>query len=253
MKLTTIQLTAILTTVFLVCAIPLLLMRFTKRRGGRWSTFFVGAGTFILFAMTLEQGLHALVLLGPWGSAIQSNIWLYGLYGGLAAGLFEETGRLVAFRFFLKKRTDPMTALSYGVGHGGVEAILIAGVNLVAGIVMVQAAASGAITDEATLAAAAQVAATPAGMFLWAAFERCSAIIFHIAASVLVFAAVRLRKPGLWVLAFALHAGMDFLAVVLNQYAPVAVTELAVLASALVMAYLARRTYRDLPDETTVE
>ena len=56
-------------------------------------------------------------------------IKLYALYGGLAAGLFEETGRLLAFRFILKPHTARITALSYGIGHGGIEAFWVMGLS----------------------------------------------------------------------------------------------------------------------------
>jgi uncharacterized membrane protein YhfC len=52
-----------------------------------------------------------------------SHTWLYAVLGALLAGLFEETGRFIAFKFLLKKRTDRKTAISYGIGHGGFEAI----------------------------------------------------------------------------------------------------------------------------------
>ena len=49
------------------------------------------------------------------------------LYGGLMAGVFEETGRYVSFKWFLKKETRIQDGLSYGIGHGGIEAMLIVG------------------------------------------------------------------------------------------------------------------------------
>ena len=52
----------------------------------------VGAGGFILFVLVLEQILHWAVLsFTPVGTIP----WAYVLYGCLAAGVFEETGRLV--------------------------------------------------------------------------------------------------------------------------------------------------------------
>lgn len=57
-------------------------------------------------------------------------------YAALAAGLFEETGRLVAMKFFMKKNLDKGNALMYGVGHGGVEAILLVGLTYVNNIVI---------------------------------------------------------------------------------------------------------------------
>ena len=50
----------------------------------------VGALTFIIAALVLEKLLHAAVFKA-FGTALNSNIWLYALYGGLAAAVFEET------------------------------------------------------------------------------------------------------------------------------------------------------------------
>ena len=55
--------------------------------------FFAGCTVMLLFAFILESGAHSLVLSSPAGSAIKGNIWLYAIYGGFMAGLFEETGR----------------------------------------------------------------------------------------------------------------------------------------------------------------
>ena len=55
--------------------------------------FFAGCAVMLLFAFILEPGLHSLVFSSPAGPAIRNNIWLYALYGGFMAGLFEETGR----------------------------------------------------------------------------------------------------------------------------------------------------------------
>ena len=71
----------------------------------RISSFFIGAGTFLLFAMLLEQLLHVLVIQFC-GLNAQSRPWLYYVYAALAAAVFEETGRLIAMKFWMKKWLD---------------------------------------------------------------------------------------------------------------------------------------------------
>ena len=239
---------AILLTLAFSFAFPIGLMFYFRRRGGKWTAFLTGAVTFILFAMILESILHNLLFLTPLWAVLQGNIWLYGLYGGLAAGVFEETGRLLAFKLFLKNEQEPITALSYGIGHGGVEAILLVGLTMVNNLVLAAAVFAGGTTDPAVLELAEQLAATPAGMFLWAAFERFGAIILHLSLSVLVFAAV--KEPGkkwLFPAAILLHAAADFSAVVSNAYLPVAATEIIALVFAVMVALFARKVYRVLP------
>ena len=77
-------------------------------------------------AMLLEQLLHVLVIQ-LCGLKAQSRPWLYYVYAALAAAVFEETGRLIAMKFWMKKWLDFPNALMYGIGHGGVEAILLGG------------------------------------------------------------------------------------------------------------------------------
>ena len=238
---------AIIFNIVLTVALPVGIMLWLRRRGGRWSAFFTGAAVFVFFAMVVEQGLHYLVLKGPWADAIQNNIWLYALYGGLAAGLFEETGRLAAFRLLLKKQTSPVTALSYGAGHGGMEAFLVVGLTMLSNLVLAVLADSGNLPDPALAAAAETVMATSAGMFLWAGFERVTAIALHMANSVLVFTAAAQRgKRWLYPAAILTHAGVNLIAVICNHFFSVPATELVVLFCTLLVALAAGRVYQNL-------
>lgn len=242
---------AITFNVILTVALPVGAMLWLRSRGGRWSVFLVGAAAFVLSALVLEQGLHYLVLTSPVGGTIQNSIWLYGLYGGLAAGIFEETGRFVSFKCFLKKRTEPVTALSYGLGHGGMEAFLILGLTMVNNLVVLFTYTSGGQLPAELESAAAALLATPAYMFLLAGLERVVAIALHTANSVLVFAAA--NRPGrLWLfpLAIGTHALADFLAVTTNAFFTPVVTELAVLAYTALVALLAAKVYQNLRQNT---
>lgn len=239
---------AIVFTLILSVALPIGLMLYFRRKGGKWTPFLIGAAIFIVFAMILEPILHNLLSLTALWAVLQGNVWLYGLYGGLAAGVFEETGRFLAFKLFLKKEREPITALSYGIGHGGAEAILLVGLTMVSNLVLAAMVSAGGTTDPVVLEAAAQLASTPAAMFLWAALERVGAIILHLSISVLVFAAV--RAPGkMWLFPAAIltHAALNFIAVVSNAHLPVAATEVIVLLCAVIVALFARKVYRTLP------
>ena len=125
--------------------------------------------------------------------------------------------------------------------------MLLGGLTMVNNLALAALVGGGAVTDPAVLAAAETLAATPAGMFLWAGLERCSAVALHLANSVLVFAAVRERRYGLYLLAILTHAVANFLAVMLSAAVPTAVVELAVLAWSLLTAAMAWRVYRGLP------
>ena len=100
---------------------------FWRKCGGRWQFFLLGCVIFPLFALTLEGSINRAVLYGPIGSAITGNLWLYALFGGAMAGIFEECGRWAAFRLTRRWSRGPEDALMYGAGHGGIEAALLAG------------------------------------------------------------------------------------------------------------------------------
>jgi uncharacterized membrane protein YhfC len=67
----------------------------------------VGLFIFIVFSQVLEKLIHIYVLMiNPTTKGWLDNTWLYATYGGLMAGLFEEGGRFIGFKLFLKKNRE---------------------------------------------------------------------------------------------------------------------------------------------------
>ena len=191
-----------------------------------FTTVLIGTFTFILFAIALEKPIQAMVIdtSRAFGRFLEARPLLWALVVALFPGIFEETGRLIAFKTVLKNRKNRETAISYGIGHGGMEVMLVLGVTYLSNIVysvMVNTGAFGAVVDavaaespeilETVTAIPAQLAAVSFGTLGLALFERLSAVLFHIGASILVFYAC---KDRLWLypLAILLHTAMDLLA-----------------------------------------
>lgn len=209
-------------------------------------TILIGAGVFIVFALVLETLLHQVVLKGPHGQAILGNIWYYALYGGLAAGIFEETGRFLAMKFLLKKEPSAAkTAVAYGVGHGGAEMLLIFGLTMISNIAL--SALINAGQADILLASApaeaqaqmqsqfAQLESSSAGAFFIGLWERASALILQIALSILVWTAVRKGGKWLWLFpaAILLHFLVDGCAVILAKSVSMAIVEVILSAMAV--------------------
>ena len=233
-------------------AVPVLLSWYLVRRHhARISTILTGAGTFILFALVLESILHQLVLKGPHGDAITGNTLLYALYGGLAAGIFEETGRFLSMKFLMKKEpSTPLPGVAYGIGHGGAEMLMLFGLTMITNLVlsiMVNAGQTDTLLSQAPAEAGAQIQgvfdslqSTPASTWIIGLWERVSALILHLGLSVLVWVAVRKGGKWLWLFpaAIVLHAVVDAGAVLLQKSVGMVPLELIITAEAVAVAAL---------------
>jgi len=217
-----------------------------KKHHARLSTILIGAGVFFVFALLLEPVLHQVVLKGPHGAAITGSTWYYALYGGLAAGIFEETGRFLGMKFLLKKEpTGALPAVAYGVGHGGMEMLMIFGITMISNLaisLMINAGQADTIlsavpaeTREQVEAQFAQLQDLHAGQLLLGLWERISALILQLGLSIIVWTAVRKGGKWLWLFpaAILLHALVDACAVVLSKSLSVTVVELIICSMAI--------------------
>ena len=197
-----------------------------KRLRASVSSFFVGMGVFILFALVLESLLHNLILLTPVGQKIFGNMWLYALYGGAAAAIFEETGRIFAAKTFLRRQNDAENAYMYGAGHGGVEALFVGVVSQISNLSLAAtinagkagellSTLSGAQYDSALAQLRALCGESPA--FFLAGYERILAVATHICMSMLLFRGLREHKARLVVLCYVLHFALDAILVLINK------------------------------------
>ena len=180
----------------------------------------VGAGIFILFAMVLERSMHIYFLKTNFNTSIilDSNPWIYAIYGAFAAGIFEETGRFLGFKFLLKGRTQKKDGIAYGIGHGGIEAILIGGISVVQSLYFSFLINSGglnnALGSKLSKTILDQISSslinTVPYMFLISGLERLFAFSIQIGLSLVVLYAVKSRKYRYLFYAVLIHALIDF-------------------------------------------
>ena len=221
--------------VVLWIAVPLAIAIVWKiRKKEPFTSILPGAAFFLLFALILEKPIqnvlvfptamglpdHALSLL------LSANPVLLALVTGLFPGVFEETGRLVAFKTVLKKRKNRETSVSYGIGHGGFEVMFVMGVTYIQYIayaVMINTGTIEALMEQVASQAPEQIGSVETVVnalvsFAFAdlgiaVFERIFAVMFHVGASMLVFYACKDKKHfWLYPLAIVLHTVMDSIA-----------------------------------------
>lgn len=217
----------------LMIAFPLMIaIIWMKKKKERFTTVLAGAATFLLFAAILEKPLQALLIaptqmgLADTGISqfLNARPILWAFIVGLFPGVFEETGRLVAYKTVLKKRKNRETSISHGIGHGCFEVIFIMGVAYVTYIayaIMINTGTFGTVVDqvmsqdpdqaEALKAVASGIASFSFVNLVLGIVERIFAVLFHIGASIIVFYACK-DKSRFWLypLAILLHTAMDF-------------------------------------------
>lgn len=231
-KIGTMQFVLWMTGTVLFIGIPVLIaILWTVKKKEKFTSVLTGAVTFLLFALILEKPIQNVLIfptamgLPNHGIAqfINARPVLWAFLVGFFPGLFEETGRFVAFKTVLKNRKNRETSISYGIGHGGFEVMLILGLTYINYIIYGIMINSGAYAEtikqiaqvmpdqvDAYLAIPDQLAAFTAGSFAINLYERIFAVLFHIGASILVFYACRDRKKiWLYPLAIILHTLMD--------------------------------------------
>jgi uncharacterized membrane protein YhfC len=194
-----------------------------KKYNAKFLPMITGVAAFVIFALVLEQAVHA-VVLGK--TAIRQNTPVYILYGIFMAGIFEETARFISFKILKRKYYGIETGLAYGIGHGGIEAILLAGVTMIGNIIFSVTINSGnaeMLTSKLTGDALANtnyainaLVTTAPYVFLFSGIERMMAITVQITLSILVFYSVYKEKLWLFPLAIVLHAIVDISAMLMQ-------------------------------------
>jgi uncharacterized membrane protein YhfC len=225
----------------LMIAMPLVLGVFLARKlGVVWRLFGIGAITFIasqvfhipfnfwvLTPLLEELGLRITQSVG-------GQLLIIAVVYGLSAGVFEEMSRYIVFRFWLKSENNRTwrSALMFGAGHGGIEAILF---GVLAAVALVQLFALRD-ADLATIIPADQLEIAKRQIDLYWSFpwygsllgavERAIAICFHLSATVMVLQVFK-RKNILWLgAAIVWHTILNTVAVYAGQTWGIYITEM---------------------------
>lgn len=172
-----------------------------SKKKGYLKPVLLGALTFVVFQMIIRVPILQGVLPNmQWFILMTSSqSLLTALFLGGTAALAEIGGRYLIMTLFMKNRRRFCDGLAFGIGHGGIEAILIVGINIILALII-----SGGTDSNATT--------------LTAGLERIFTMISQTAWSVMVLTGIKQQKIGWVLLAFGLHMLMDSLIVVMSAY-----------------------------------
>ena len=219
-------------------------MRAGSRRPG--GVFFAGSATFILSQvghLPFNQFLLSPMALASGWVQPDGKIALAGaILFGLSAGVFEELARYLVLRFWRKDVRTWERGMMFGAGHGGIEAIILGGLAMMA---FAQAMAMRGMTDLTQAVAPERVELLQASLeaywslpwfaVLLGAGERVLALILHLSLSLMVVHAFRRNNPAWLALAVFWHALADALVVyvasIAGAYTAEAVLVLVAIAS----------------------
>jgi uncharacterized membrane protein YhfC len=225
---------------------------FYKKYGLKIIPLLMGIAGFIIFVLILERSIHLIVFSK---FALRETPFIYIVYGVFMAGVFEETARFICFKIVRKRYNGIQTGLAYGIGHGGIESILLA-VSMVNAIVFsitlnmgnietITANLQGAALEQIN-AQMATLATTPPYLFLVSGIERIFAIGIQISLSIIVYYAVYGNKK-LWLYPFAilLHVIVDIPAAAMQAgvIKNVCIVELLVGISAVLLILIAKKMH----------
>lgn len=207
--------------------LPLALAVLLRRRQiVPWRLFCWGMAAFLaaqLIHLSLNHLLEKVGLIGQIGQS-STNLLTTAVVLGLSAALCETAARVLLYAILFRRQAPQLPASwMVGLGHGGIEAMIIAVVVAasLSSLYALQGVAldSLALPAEQLTAVASQLEMLQSSpFFTFAALaERLLAMSLHVVLSVLVWLAFAKRQP-LWVgLAVFYHALIDATAVYASQ------------------------------------
>ena len=219
---------SIIVTLFVSFILPLAFLvgyALRHKKQGIWSAWLLGAlGFFVPQILIRLPILTGLSKSAGFAAFAQNHPVAYGFGLAFTAGLFELAGRYAVARC-LKKNLTCRRALAAGLGHGGIEAILITGLAYLSNVVFLVMLQTGGFEAAIAQTTAAGGDVTPLltakdalmnthwALFLLAGYERLLAMTCHVTMSMMVCYGVHTNRVLPWTLGcLAVHTCMDFIA-----------------------------------------
>ena len=202
-----------------------------KKQGVAGAWFLGAAGFFVTQILIRTPILSALSLSEGFMNFATNNYLLYAILLAVTAALFEVAGRYVSAKVFSKNLTFTK-GVAAGLGHGGIEAMILIGMTYISNLLYAAMINSGTIelviaqtesmgVDVAPIYTLIDTLVnSPAYLYLLAGYERILTMIGHTAMTLLVFYFMwkkqTLKGIGICVL---FHALLDGVTVIISGLA----------------------------------
>ncbi len=202
---------ALIVNLIISIGIPLgCLIYLIKKRRENLKPFFIGSAVFLISQIFLRLPIIQVVLPNFFwfNSMMALEPILFSIFLGVTAGVFEEVGRYLGFKFALKNNREFNDGLACGLGHGGIEAILITGLANINSLILLVAIQNGTLGSN-EIQVKAIFENTTFLMAIMGGLERIFAMSIHVGLTILVLYSIKLTKKKYLFLAIVIHSIID--------------------------------------------
>mgnify|MGYP004450899537 CR=1 FL=1 len=176
-------------------AIAILVYAFQVKKGWKW--ILSGAACYVVLELIIRLPILTLLNADPvTGSYLSSNPYLYAAFMAGTAAILGIGARWLITKILLGWNDTNTVAIGFGLGFGGIEAALVAGVSWFLTAFSGAPAAAGLTWD----------------IPFWAGVERISILLFQIIWTMMTVESVREKKPLLFWAALIFNFGVIFTA-----------------------------------------
>lgn len=215
-------------TLFVSLLLPviLILLFCNKHKGQKlFSAWVLGAAGFFVTQIVIRVPILTMLQSQPgFAGFAEDHMFLYAFGLAFTAGLFELVGRFAVAKL-MEKNLSYHRSLAAGLGHGGIEAVLIVGITYLNNLLyifminsgtfdaMVAQAAQTGVDVSALLLVKESLISTSPVLFFLGGFERILTMIVHTAMTLLVCYGVHTGKALKYsLLCLGLHTFIDLTA-----------------------------------------
>lgn len=206
-----------------------------KNFNGKAGHILIGVSGFIL-----SVGIES-VFLTIVSKIVGKDSNVFYTIAAICPGLFEETGKYICIKYIYSKEKTKNISVSYGIGHGGIESIIVGMslfVNIFAKDTLIQ---NGVLKESVTFLVA-----------LMSVVERLFAFILQISLSVVNYKAVRDQIIKFYIFAIIIHDVIDLLPLIKLKgiLTSIYVIELIVCIYSSCISWFAYNIYRNFEEKS---